>query len=225
MPMQNRWNRLIYALWSPFYDLLINLPMLVRARRRAFALLDLRAGERVCLIGVGTGADFPLLPDGITAVGVDLSPAMLAKASRKLPLAGADVTLEQANAEALPFPDDSFDVAVLTLILSVAGDGATCLREACRVTRSGGRLLVLDKFLPPGSGGSLGRRVLNLLTRLFGTDINRHFEPMLAGLPLRVDRDQPVLFGGAYRAILLEKLASDCEPSPAAVDSTSSAEA
>jgi ubiquinone/menaquinone biosynthesis C-methylase UbiE len=214
MPKPNRWNRLIYTLWSPFYDLLIGLPMLVRARRRAFAMLDLRAGERVCLIGVGTGADLPLLPDGITAVGVDLSPAMLAKANRKLPLAGADVTLEQANAEELPFPDHSFDVAVLTLILSVAADGAACLREACRVTRPGGRLLVLDKFLPAQSGSSIGRRALNLLTRSFGTDINRSFEPMLAGLPLRVDADQPVLFRGAYRAILLGRPVAEAEASP-----------
>jgi phosphatidylethanolamine/phosphatidyl-N-methylethanolamine N-methyltransferase len=218
MLLVNRWNRWIYALWSPFYDLLIELPMLARARRRAFALLELHEGERVCLIGVGTGADFALLPDGVTAAGVDLSPAMLAKAKRKLPLRGVDVTLEQANAEQLPFREGSFDVAVLTLILSVAADGVACLREASRVTRPGGRLLVLDKFLPSSSGSPFGRRVLNLLTRLFGTDINRRFEPMMAGLPLRVVQDEPVLFRGAYRAILLERLAPDSKPLADAVD-------
>lgn len=205
MSKANRWNRIIYTLWSPFYDLLINASLLTRARRRAFELLALRRGERVCLIGVGTGADFPLLPEGITAVGVDLSKAMLAKARRKLPLDGRDVTLEQANAEDLPFDDESFDVAVMTLILSVAADGAACLREAVRVTRAGGRLLVLDKFLKADGRASFWRRVLNLLTRTFGTDINRRIDSMMTGLPLRVVTDQPVLFRGAYRAILLEK--------------------
>jgi len=205
MSQANRWNRFIYTLWSPFYDLLINASFLVRARRRAFDLLGVRAGERVCLIGVGTGADFPQLPEGISAVGVDLSRAMLAKARRKLPLKGREITLERGNAEDLPFDDGSFDVAVLTLILSVAADGAACLREAARVTRPGGRLLVLDKFLPPGGRAPLGRRLFNLVTRTFGTDINRSFEGMSAGLPLRVLSDQGVLFAGAYRAILLEK--------------------
>jgi phosphatidylethanolamine/phosphatidyl-N-methylethanolamine N-methyltransferase len=205
MPKANRWNRFIYALWSPFYDLLINLAAIRQARRRAFDVLALRRGERVCLIGVGTGADFPFLPEGISAAGVDLSKAMLAKARRKLPLSGIDLTLQQANAEQLPFADESFDVAVLTLILSVAADGAACLQEAARITRSGARLLVLDKFSPPAGRPSLVRRLLNPLTRTFGTNINRSFEDFLPGLPLRVLSDQPVLFGGAYRAILLTK--------------------
>jgi ubiquinone/menaquinone biosynthesis C-methylase UbiE len=205
MPQANHWNRFIYALWSPFYDRLINTSGFTRARRRAFELLRLQAGERVCLVGVGTGADLPLLPRGTAAVGVDLSEAMLAKAQKKLPLPGVEVTLQQANAEHLPFADESFDVTVLTLILSVASDGPTCLREAARVTRTGGRLLVFDKFLSQGAPPPLGRRMLNLLTRTFGTDINRSFETMMSGLPLTVVTDEPALFRGAYRAILLEK--------------------
>ena len=145
----NRWNRFIYAWWSPVYDLLVNAPFLKRARRQAFDLLAISPGERVCLVGVGTGADFQFLPEDTTAVGLDLSRAMLAKAKRKLPMPGRDISLQCANAEDLPFADDSFDVAVLTLIVSVAGDGRACMREAVRVTRPGGRLLVFDKFLPP----------------------------------------------------------------------------
>ena len=208
MSGSNRWNRFIYALWSPFYDLLINAGFIARARRKAFDLLALQSGERVCLVGVGTGVDLPLLPAGTTAVGVDLSKAMLARARRKLPIAGRDIILEQADAEDLPSDDESFDAVVLTLILSVASDGAACLREAVRLTRPGGRLLVFDKFLPPGGHAPIGRRLLNLLTRTFGTDINRSFEDLSAGLPVRVVHDEGVLFGSAYRAIVLEKRSS-----------------
>lgn len=205
MPRANRWNRFIYALWAPCYDFFVQAPILVRARGRAIGQLGLQSGERLCLIGAGTGADFPFLPEGIEAVGVDLSGSMLANARRKLPVSGCEITLVQANAEDLPFADGSFDVAILTLILSVASDGPACLREAVRVVRAGGRLLVFDKFLRSGSRPSVLRRALNLLTRFFGTDINRSFEVMMAGLPARVVRDQPVLLGGAYRAILIEK--------------------
>ena len=199
------WNRFIYAAWSPVYDLLVHVPVLRRGRRRAFEILALKPEEHVCLVGVGSGADLPFLPDGAVAVGVDLSRAMLAKAKRNLPLGNRDSSLQCANAEDLPFPDNAFDVTVLTLIVSVAADGDACMREAVRVTKPGGRVLVFDKFLRQGIGPSLGRRALNLLTRTFGTNINRTFEPMISELPVRVMHDERVALSGAYRAILLEK--------------------
>jgi ubiquinone/menaquinone biosynthesis C-methylase UbiE len=206
MPRSNRWNRHIYACWAPFYDLFVQAPLITRARGRAIEELHLQPGERVCLIGVGTGADFPFLPEGLAIEAVDLSPAMLAKARAKLPVRDCDITLSQANAEELPFPDQSFDVAMLTLILSVAGDGPACMREAVRIVRPGGRLLVFDKFLPPDTNPSLLRRTLNILTRFFGTDINRSFETLSAGLPVRILSDRPALLRGTYRSIVLARL-------------------
>lgn len=206
--MVNCWNRFIYAFWSPVYDLLVNAPLLKHARRKAFDLLAINPGERVCLVGVGTGVDLQFLPQDTTAVGLDLSRAMLAKAKRKLPMPGRDISLELANAEDLPFPDASFDTVVLTLIVSVSADGQACLREAVRVTRPGGRLLVFDKFLPANTAPSLVRRLLNLLTRPFGTNINRSFEPMISDLPVCIVKDEKVIFSGAYRAIILEKISS-----------------
>jgi phosphatidylethanolamine/phosphatidyl-N-methylethanolamine N-methyltransferase len=201
----NGWNRLVYACWSPFYDLLAGVSPLVRARRGALDLIDPKPGEEVLLVGVGTGADFELLPSGVEVVGVDLSAAMLKRARRKAVAVGREVRLQEADAMALPFDNGRFDVVVLTLILSVVADGGVALREAVRVTRAGGRLLIFDKFVKAGESPSAGRRVLNLLTSLFGTDINRQFEPMLAGLPCVVVQDEPSLLGGAYRAIVLKR--------------------
>lgn len=201
----NGWNRFIYAIWSPVYDLLVGFSPLARARARGFELLSVKPGEEILLVGVGTGADFLLLPEGVKATGVDLSAAMLGRARGKLPLEGREVTLQVGDALDLPYEEERFDVTVMTLILSVVRDGRMALREAVRVTRSGGRLLVFDKFLAEGKPPSPGRRLLNLLTSIFGTDINRSFESMVAGMPCQVVCDERSLFSGAYRAIILEK--------------------
>jgi ubiquinone/menaquinone biosynthesis C-methylase UbiE len=204
---QNRWNQFIYARWAPVYDVMIGLPPFVRARRRAFDVLDLRAGERLLIAGIGTGPDFPFLPEGVRVTGMDLSEPMLARARRKLPIAGREIVLQRGNAEALPFDDGSFDAAGLFLILSVAGDPISVLRETVRVLRPGGRVVIFDKFLPKDADPSMGRRMLNaLITRPFGTDINRALEPMLARLPVSVTGDEASLWRGAYRIVQLTKL-------------------
>lgn len=196
---------MIYALWSPFYDLLVNARPIVRARERAHQLLQVTPGEDVCLIGVGTGSDFEFLPEQSVAVGIDLSEAMLSRAHRKLPLPGREIELRCADAQELPFDSDSFDAVVLTLILSVVPDGRRALEEAVRITRPGGRLVVLDKFVPANQPVSVRRRFLNLFVRPFGTDLTRAFEPMCEGMPIEIVLDQAPHKKSIYRVILLHK--------------------
>ena len=76
MKLSNRWNRFIYRLWSPIYDGLFDRFFAAPGRRRAMAALDLKPGEHVLLVGIGTGADLPLLPEGAQAIGIDFSPDM-----------------------------------------------------------------------------------------------------------------------------------------------------
>jgi phosphatidylethanolamine/phosphatidyl-N-methylethanolamine N-methyltransferase len=91
----------------------------VPGRKRAMEVLNLHAGERVLLVGVVTGIDLPLLPEGVEAVGVDLSPAMLARARGKLPLPGRKIILIQGDAQRLLVDEGSFDAILFNLILSV----------------------------------------------------------------------------------------------------------
>ena len=147
MKLTNRWNLLIYRLWSPIYDGLVDHFFFSKGRQRAIEVLAAQKGERLLLVGVGTGADLPWLPQGITALGVDLSPAMLAKAKQKLPLQGRQVSLVIGDAGCLPTLEAAFDAAVLNLILSVVPDGAACLRETLRNLRPGGRISRLRQVL------------------------------------------------------------------------------
>lgn len=194
-----------YTLLAPAYDLLV--ARASRAMRQA-SLADLpETGGDVLLIGVGTGLDFPLLPPHHRYVGIDLTAAMLRRARRRPGGHGVDIV--HGNALCLPFATASFDAAVLHLILAVVPDPDTCLAEAARVVRPGGRLLILDKFLAPGRPAPL-RRLLNPLARRIATRLDVVFEPLLAATPgLVVETDQPGAFGGWFRRIRLRRAADD----------------
>src|SRR5690606_22440154 len=70
----NRWNRLRYTLYAPFYDAVVPFH---RQRRRSIGLLQLQPGERVLIDGAGTGADLDYIPGGVEITATDLTPAMV----------------------------------------------------------------------------------------------------------------------------------------------------
>ncbi len=104
------------------------------------------AGGKVLDVGAGTGANLPHYPwDHVSElVLLDPSPGMLARARRKATALGVAVQLRQGRAEQLPFEDESFDTSVFTLSLCTIPDPGGALREAHRVLRPDGRLLVLE---------------------------------------------------------------------------------
>ncbi|HEX2998523.1 MAG TPA: methyltransferase domain-containing protein [Anaerolineales bacterium] len=205
MKMTNDRNVRIYRRWAPIYDKSVD-RLFRPGRRRAIQLLDLKPGERVLIPGVGTGADLPLLPAGVEATGIDLSPEMLAKAHLKLDYCAAAVKLIEGDAQALLVEPASYDAAILNLILSVIPDGNTCLQSALRALKPDGRVVVFDKFLPEGGSVSSVRKVLNFFSTRFGTDINRRFSELIKGCPCAVTHDEPSILGGMYRVILLKKI-------------------
>jgi ubiquinone/menaquinone biosynthesis C-methylase UbiE len=204
MKMTNRWNQFIYRLWAPIYDSTVN-RFFLPGRKRALELLALQPGERVLIVGIGTGADLPLLPAGADVTGIDLSPQMLDQCRLKLSRCPAEVKLIEGDAQMLLVEADSFDVVILNLILSVIPDGKACLRSALCALKPGGRAVIFDKFLPEGKNPSLVRKLLNLFSTFFGTDINRRLSDLLADCACRVTHDEPSIAGGMYRVILLER--------------------
>jgi phosphatidylethanolamine/phosphatidyl-N-methylethanolamine N-methyltransferase len=207
MKMTNRWNQFIYRIWAPVYDTFMG-RFFSPGRKRAMESLDLKPGERVLLVGVGTGADLELLPGGIKAVGIDLSPEMLARCRSRLPLPGREVTLIQGDAQKMLAEESAFDAIIFNLILSVIPDPVACLRENLRSLKPAGRAVVFDKFLPYGGHITSGHRFLNGFSTLFGTDITRRFEEINAASECKVVQDKLSLLNGMYRVIMLKKVDS-----------------
>ena len=95
-------------------------------------------------LGCGTGhASAALAPFVARVIAVDDSDAMLAAARERIG-ERANVELRTGRLESLPIDDAALDVAVLSLVLHLAVDPAAVLREAARVLRPGGCLLVVD---------------------------------------------------------------------------------
>jgi ubiquinone/menaquinone biosynthesis C-methylase UbiE len=102
------------------------------------------AGKSVLEIGVGMGADYlEWLKAGAIATGVDLSASSLEKARGRCLAAGYSPDLRLADAEHLPFADNTFDIVYSYGVLHHSPDTARCITEAFRVLKAGGRARIM----------------------------------------------------------------------------------
>ena len=124
-----------------------------------FAQFESARGKKVLEIGVGMGADYlEWLKAGAVATGVDLSAASIERARRRCQLAGFQPDLRVADAEHLPFADDSFDVVYSYGVMHHSPDTAQCVSEARRVLKPGGQARIMVYHHPSITGAMLWLR-------------------------------------------------------------------
>jgi ubiquinone/menaquinone biosynthesis C-methylase UbiE len=95
-------------------------------------------------IAVGTGLNLPHYADSVRLTGIEFSPAMLAIGKDRAEKLGLTADLGIGDAQALEFPDASFDTVVCTLSLCAIPDDRRAIQEMIRVLRPGGQLLLAD---------------------------------------------------------------------------------
>ena len=199
------WNRLRYTVWAPAYDAIARAAGFDTARRLSIDRLRLVSGDRVLIVGAGTGLDLDFLPSNVHVTAIDVTPAMLKHLERRAAALGRSVTVRIMDARQLAFPQSSFDAVVMHLILAVMPEPERGLREAIRVLKPRGRIAVFDKFLREDERPSLKRQLLNALAKPLFSDLNRRLGPLMAGTRLVIEHDEPVAFGGTYRVVTLVK--------------------
>ena len=130
--------------------------------------VNLRAGERVLDVAAGNGnATLAAARHFAEVTSTDYVPALLERGRARAEAEGLQITFREADAEALPFADSTFDVVLSTFGVMFTPDQARAAREMLRVCRPGGRIglanwtpgsfigelfKVLGRYLPPAAG-------------------------------------------------------------------------
>jgi demethylmenaquinone methyltransferase/2-methoxy-6-polyprenyl-1,4-benzoquinol methylase len=138
-------------------------------RRKAVRWSGAKDGDAVLDCATGTGdlaIAFKNVVGNGRVVGTDFTPEMIDLARRK----SAEITFEVADVTALPFEDDTFDVASISFGIRNVGDPAKGIAEMARVVRPGGRVIVLE----------FGQPSNHLIGALYHA-YRRHFMPRLGG--------------------------------------------
>jgi len=175
-----------YDRMSPFYDL-YDAPMEVMGGRRRRKRVIGGARGRTLEIGVGTGRNLALYPPGVEVTGIDVSEGMLDRARRRAREGDLQVDLRQADVQALPFEDDSFDTVTATCVFCSVADPVAGLREVARVVAPEGRVLLLEHVRPRNRVlGWIFDRLTPLVSRVFGPEINRRTEENVEAAGLEI---------------------------------------
>lgn len=122
---------------------------------RLVALVPAEADWDVLDIATGAGhTAFAFAPRVAHVWATDITAEMLDIARQQAQARGlANVTVDYADAEALPYPDGRFHLLTCRIAAHHFGDVTPFINEATRVLRPGGRLAVVDNVVPPGSAG------------------------------------------------------------------------
>jgi ubiquinone/menaquinone biosynthesis C-methylase UbiE len=140
----NERRRRQYAKEAPTYDRGSDVTerWLLGTEHRGWACS--RARGATLEVAIGTGLNLPHYAREIRLVGLDLTPEMLQLARRRAAELAVPVVLAEGDAQALPFPDETFDTVVSTYAMCSVPDERATVLEMERVLKPAGRLILVD---------------------------------------------------------------------------------
>ena len=152
-------NKRGHKWFAAFYERLVRMES--KAEREARKRLLSTASGRVLEIGCGPGANFEYYPwEQITQfVTIEPDPYMLERGKKTAARLGRDVDLRESGAEDLPFPDDSFDTVIASLVLCTIPHPEKALAEMLRVLVPGGTLRFMEHVRSRNRLGALAQDI------------------------------------------------------------------
>jgi ubiquinone/menaquinone biosynthesis C-methylase UbiE len=139
-----------------------------------------RAEGEVLEIAAGTALNLSHYPATVRLTAVELSPEMAELGRRRARELGREIDLRVGDAESLDFADESFDTVVCTYALCTIPDQRAAVREAKRVLRPGGRIILAEHVRSPNPVVRAIQRLLDPLAHRFGGDhlLREPLEPL-----------------------------------------------
>ena len=156
-----------YGRWAPVYDLVFG-PVFRQGRRAAIDVAE-KIGGRILEVGVGTGISLPGYDKANRITGVDISEPMLEKARQRVRALHLDHIEQIAvmDAEAMDFPDNSFDVVVAQYVITSVPNPEKALDEFARVVRPGGEIVITTRVgAEKGLRGQIEKTLMPVTSRL-----------------------------------------------------------
>lgn len=178
-----------------------------RLTRMMMDRLHVRPGERVLDIGCGVGTPAIRLAQqaGADVVGITVSRSQVEQATRRAELAEVheQVRFRHADAMHLPFPDGSFDAVWLFESIFHMPDRLTVLKQAARVLRPGGRLVLTDLLQLRISPGPRDARDAELADLMVGARVSADaYRLLLPQAGLRLDAAEDITEQVVARSLL-----------------------
>lgn len=193
-----------YQRLSRFYDLMETMAekRYHPWRERIWSYVN---GGPVLEVGVGTGKNLSYYPASAFVTCIDLTPGMLEQAKRKARILGFDsrVDLQLGDAQAMDFPDNSFDTALATFVFCSVPNQVLGLREMKRVVKPGGRILLLEHMRSSNPALGVIMDWLNpVVVRMMGANINRRTVDNIRQAGLEIEQVEDLGKGGIFKMIV-----------------------
>ncbi len=182
----------VYSVYSGFYDLVFG-KIFDHSRAAALDQLQIKPGDRVLEVGVGTGLSLPMYPPHCRVTGIDLTASMLEKGRERVRRLGlGHIQLMRMDATEMDFADSVFDAVFAAYVISAVPSPRKVLSEMRRVCRPEGRIVLLNHFSNGNRWISLMERGLSPLCTRIGFRSDLSLDDLLEGTELQVRQKQKV---------------------------------
>jgi phosphatidylethanolamine/phosphatidyl-N-methylethanolamine N-methyltransferase len=158
----------IYGGYSKIYDALFKRFFFPRIQN-AIMSMDIRPGETILDVGVGTGLSFPVFPSHCKVIGIDISTDMLKKANEKIrEKRFKHIKILGMDAMSCAFKDNSFDKVFISHVVSVVPDPYRAMSEVRRVCRPGGLIVIVNHFKSTNKVIETVEKIINPVCKKIG---------------------------------------------------------
>lgn len=166
--MESAKTKMIYKRWARVYDAVFRRFFQPRIQH-VINNVEIKSGQCILEIGVGTGLALPCYPKNCEVIGIDISLDMLQQAREKaLPLAQAKITLLEMDAAQLSFPNNTFDHVFAPFVMTVVEHADSVMAELIRVVKPGGKIIFLNHFQSDHATIAFFEKCFNPISRRLG---------------------------------------------------------